>query len=75
MNDAFEHARAGAKPGCPKCKGTGAYMHDHNHGTICPRCCRHDRGFWLLKEYYGADNGKWCCRAGCGFVMDFDPDA
>jgi len=41
-------------------------MYDHNHGTICDLCCKHDKGRWHLQEHYGAKNGKWCCLAGCG---------
>ena len=69
MNDSFDHARKNAHPDCPKCHGTGSYMYDHNHGTICPLCCKHDRGRWLLEEHYGSDNGRWCCRAGCGHTI------
>lgn len=39
--DAFANAAATAKPDCPKCKGTGTYMYDHNHGTVCDLCCTH----------------------------------
>lgn len=74
FNDSFTHAQANANQNCPKCKGTGAYKYDHNHSTICRLCCKHDRDFWLLEEYYGENNGKWCCRAGCGFMLTFDPD-
>ena len=73
MNDSFQHSAANAKPECPKCKGTGSYMYDHNHGTICEQCCKHDRGFWFLLPGY-VDAGKWCCLAGCGFTMDQNPD-
>jgi hypothetical protein len=72
--NAFDAARLTAQSGCPKCKGTGSYMYDHNHGTICDLCCRHNQGYWQLLEHYGADNGKWCCVAGCGFKIETDPD-
>ena len=55
---------------CEKCNGKGTYMYDENHGTICDLCCKHDQGFWELKEHYGKDNGKMCCKAGCGFVKE-----
>lgn len=54
---------------CRKCGGTGWYQYDHNHRTICDFCCTHKEGWWLLKEHYGSDNGKWCCRAGCGTTV------
>jgi hypothetical protein len=44
-------------------------MYDNNHGKPCEVCCLHDKGWWLLKEHYGKDNGKWCCKAGCGFTV------
>lgn len=62
----FVHAASNANPSCLKCKGTGTYMYDHNHGTICDLCCQHDLGRWLLKENYGVNNDRWCCLAGCG---------
>lgn len=77
-NDSFDHAAANARPDCPKCHGTGKYMYDHNHGTICDLCCQHDRGWWLLTEgYAGWRPGRetWCCRAGCGAKRDDNPDA
>lgn len=78
MNDSFDHARANAKSDCPSCQGTGMFQYT-SHGTpgftICRRCCKHDRGFWQLKEHYREDNGKWCCLAGCGLKLTFNPDA
>ena len=54
---------------CPKCKGTGWYMYDHNHSTVCDMCCTHAEGWWELTKHHtgyikGADNR--CCSAGCG---------
>ena len=54
---------------CKKCKDTGWYMYDHNHGKVCDQCCKHDKGWWELTEdyegyKYGKDNR--CCMAGCG---------
>jgi hypothetical protein len=69
MTNAFEHARANASLNCPKCHGTGKYQYTTRgtpHFTVCDLCCKHDMGWWLLREHYGKDNGKWCCRAGCG---------
>lgn len=41
----------------------------------CEVCCKHDEGWWKLKEHYGKDNGKWCCRAGCGKTIDKLPES
>jgi len=54
---------------CVKCNGMGWYQYDHNHSTICDKCCTHDQGWWELTENYsyyieGADNR--CCEKGCG---------
>lgn len=61
-------------PDCTKCGGSGCYAYDHNHGKICEVCCPHDQGRWLLTEHYGGNNGKWCCKRGCGQVWE-TPDA
>lgn len=53
---------------CIKCGGTGWYYYDHNRAKRCEVCCPHDQGRWQLKEYYGEENSKWCCNAGCGQV-------
>jgi hypothetical protein len=55
---------------CSKCFDTGSYMYDENHGTVCDKCCQHDEGWWMLEEHYGEDNGKWCCKAGCGTLLE-----
>jgi hypothetical protein len=73
--NSFEHAAANANPECPKCHGTGSYTYDQGrngryHGTICNVCCKHDLGYWLLLKHYGKDNGKWCCKAGCGHLKE-----
>lgn len=61
-------------PPCPRCKGTGWYMYDHNHSVVCDRCCKHDKGWWKLPmEGYGNHGGKWCCKGGCGAVMEKRP--
>ena len=73
MSDSFAHAAENAKPDCPKCHGTGSFMYDHNHGTICNLCCKHDQGYWQLLEYYGDRNGMWCCLAGCGHLVAEKP--
>lgn len=70
---ALDHAAENADPNCAKCKGTGSYMYDRNHGTVCDLCCKHDLGWWQLRDYYGANNGKFCCSAGCGKVIESLP--
>lgn len=58
---------------CERCGGTGCWQYDHNHSQVCPDCCPHDKGFWLLKEHYGARNGKYACLRGCGHVVETPP--
>lgn len=74
--NSFEHAKIAARPDCPICHGSGMYMYDHNHGTICWRCCKHDQGFWALTSHHeGYSSGyRWCCLAGCGLAFPFNPD-
>lgn len=50
---------------CQRCQDTGIWRYDENHGQPCPDCCPHDQGVWMLTFEYG-DEGKWCCKAGCG---------
>jgi hypothetical protein len=57
---------------CVLCSGRGYYSYDENHGKFCENCCLHNKGFWLLKEHYGKNNGRYCCLAGCGFTIDKD---
>jgi hypothetical protein len=54
---------------CKSCNGTKSYQYDHNHSKMCEHCCNHDSGWWQLKDHYGEDNDKWCCKAGCGTVQ------
>jgi ribosomal protein S27AE len=68
--DSFENAKLYAKPECPKCLGTGSFMYDRNHRTVCDRCCTHNMGWWKLEKHYGDNNGKMCCSAGCGRTKD-----
>ena len=54
---------------CERCKGTGWYMYDNNHSTVCSDCCPHNQGWWILtKDYQGYKEGKdnACCSCGCG---------
>lgn len=66
--DPWANAAANASPDCPKCNGTGSFMYDRSHNTICNLCCKHNMGWWLLEKHYGKDNGKMCCKAGCGMT-------
>lgn len=72
--DNFQHAQSNANKDCPKCKGKGAYMYDHNHGKICELCCRHNRGWFQLTKGHGDKAGLWCCKAGCGHVVETKPE-
>lgn len=59
---------------CSKCNGTRCYTPPNQRGTVhsqvCDACCKHEGEPWLLEEHYGDDNGKLCCKAGCGKVWD-----
>lgn len=71
----FENAKANAKLDCPKCHGTGQWRYDDTHYTVCNLCCKHNMGYWQLKRgYYGKNDGKWCCMAGCGQILEDVPD-
>ncbi len=62
---------------CPKCGGAGWYCYSTRgtpHYTVCDMCCKHDKGYWLLEKYYGENNGKWCCKAGCGHTIENKPE-
>lgn len=58
---------------CDKCHDTEWYQYS-SYGTPhykpCEKCCKHDKGRWQLKDYYGTNNGKWCCLNGCGALWD-----
>lgn len=61
---------------CWKCSGKGSYVYTTYgtpHSKPCEYCCKHDQGWWLLQEHYGPNNGKWCCKAGCGEIRDTIP--
>jgi len=77
MTEAFDKAKMwGGKPDCPRCHGAGVYVyttHGTPHSTVCALCCPHDMGWWKLGKYHGADNGKWCCRGGCGHTVKDKP--
>ena len=59
---------------CESCGGTGWYQYDDMHSKVCEFCCTHLQGWWKLDGHYGSDNGKYCCKAGCGTVIDKIPD-
>lgn len=57
---------------CNTCKDTGWYQYTTRgtpHSKVCEDCCKHDKGWWLLEKHYGENNGKWCCKAGCGHTI------
>lgn len=60
---------------CKKCKGTGRYMYDENHITVCDACCTHPDGWWKLEKHYAEDNGKYACKRGCGTLINELPSA
>lgn len=56
---------------CKWCNDTGWMQYDHNHSQICPHCCKHRTGLWVLSEWHGKDKGgKFCCLTGCGKIWD-----
>lgn len=55
---------------CDKCKGSGQYMYDENHITVCEACCTHPDGWWKMEKHYGTDNGKYTCKKGCRTILD-----
>lgn len=54
---------------CRRCRDTGVWRYDENHGQPCPDCCLHNQGVWMLTFEYG-EAGQWCCKAGCGTKWD-----
>lgn len=73
--DVFASAAMNADPGCTRCGGTGVCPCDEGQLRICDRCCKHNQGWWQLESAYGADSGRWACKAGCGVVVDTPPPA
>ena len=71
--DAYASAAMTADRACAKCRGTGIYRLDSRHMAICDACCPHGQGWWQLEGGYGADNGRWACKAGCGTIVDAPP--
>jgi hypothetical protein len=71
--DAHASAAMNADPGCVKCDGTGVYQCGVGQLSVCDLCCKHNQGWWQLEGAYGADNGRWACKAGCGVIADTPP--
>lgn len=60
---------------CKKCNGTGRYMYDENHITICEECCTHPDGWHKMEENYDKDTGKYMCKKGCGSIRKSPPQS
>lgn len=75
-DDCVAHIAETASRDCRLCHGSGAWPYDRDHSQPCPRCCKHDRGFWPLTEGYAgyAAGDRFCCLGGCGYSLPFDPD-
>lgn len=71
--DAYASAAMNAEPDCAKCSGTGVYHCGEGQLGVCDLCCKHNQGWWRLEAAYGADNGRWACKAGCGVIVDTPP--
>lgn len=71
--DTYVSAAMTADPHCPECHGTGTYERAGGNLAVCDICCSHCQGWWLLEGSYGADNGRWACKAGCGTIIDTAP--
>jgi hypothetical protein len=71
--DALASAAMNADPGCKKCGGAGVSPCGEGQLSVCDRCCKHNQGWWQLEGGYGADNGRWACKAGCGIIVDAPP--
>jgi len=63
------------KQTCKKCKGTGQYMYDENHITVCDACCTHPEGWHKIESGHGKDNGKYMCKKGCGALRESLPQS
>jgi hypothetical protein len=71
--DAHASAAMNADPGCAKCGGAGVHACGEGQLRVCDLCCKHNQGWWRLEGAYGADNGRWACKAGCGVIVDTPP--
>jgi hypothetical protein len=70
QNDVYVNAAMNAERGCPTCQGAGFYRVNDRATAICDLCCKHNQGWWQLEGAYGADNGRWACKLGCGKIVD-----
>lgn len=73
VTDAYVSAAMTADQDCPACRGAGVYSRGGGGLAVCDICCKHVQGWWLLEGAYGADNGRWACKAGCGTIVDTAP--
>ena len=71
--DVYASAAMNADRDCPVCLGAGVYRYNDRRMAICVSCCKHNQGWWQLEGAYGADNGRWACKAGCGTIVDAPP--
>lgn len=56
---------------CKKCKGTGRYMYDEIHLTVCDACCTHPDGWHKIE----GGHGKYICKKGCGAIRESVPQS
>jgi hypothetical protein len=70
VTDLYARAAMNANPACVHCKGAGVYRISERTLAICNACCPHNQGWWQLEGFYGSDNGRWACKAGCGEIVD-----
>ena len=71
--DVYASAAMNADPDCAICHGAGVYRYSDQAMAICDLCCKHNQGWWQLEGAYGADNGRWACKVGCGTIVDAPP--
>ncbi len=71
--DIHAGAAMNANRDCPTCRGAGIYRYSDRSTAICDACCKHNQGWWQLEGAYGADNGRWACKVGCGVIVDAPP--
>lgn len=52
-----------------------SYCHDRGGLTLagkivarCKHCCKHEHGFQVLNQSFGANAGKLLCKEWCGFM-------
>ena len=72
-SDVYANAAMNADRDCTLCGGAGVYRYSDQSMAICNSCCKHNQGWWQLEGHYGADNGKWACKLGCGAIVETPP--